>query len=455
MFRDRADAGRQLGARLVQESLHEPLVLGLGRGGVPVAVKVAEALQAEVDTLTVRRVTHPDRPDVGLGVVTESEVALLDDQLVGLLQLDEAAASALVDAARSQVERQAQAVRAGRARADVAGRDVVLVDDGVSSGLTARLGIKALRRWNVGRIVLALPVASPAALAGLEGLVDRLVCLTHAEAVGVLADCYEDFAEVDDALAGRLLREARARILTVRQVALPAAGATVAGTLVGPAQPTGVVVVVPGIASAARSPRNVLLARQLASGGLGVLLVDLLDANEAAEGTTAALLASHAERVVGACRWVASTSAWAVAHEGDAQAQLPVGLLASGSGAAAALLAVGRHGADVAAIVARDGRPDLADDVLGQVSVPTLLVVGGRDERGERLALAATYRLHGPAEVAVVAGASALFEEPGALAEVGRKAAAWFARHLSNPADAAAGGTFDRAGGGRTALLGR
>jgi putative phosphoribosyl transferase len=428
MFQDRTDAGRQLGERLQEQILSEPIVVGLARGGTPVAVEVAEALTAEIDTLIVRRVAHPEHPDVGIGVVAEGDVVLFDPQLVAWLQLEEAALDGLVAAERRHLQRQARALRGGRDPVAVAGRDVVLVDDGVSSGLTAKAAVESLRRRGAERIMLALPVGSPVVLAELEGLVDHLVCLEQPEKVEALADFYQDFTEVDDRLAGRLLQEAVRRLVTVREVDVPIAERTVIGALVGPSRPDGVVVVVPGVGSAARSPRNLVLARQLAAKGLATLLVDLVDAGEAAEGATPSGLETQAERVAELCRWLRTESPWA---------QLPVGLLSSCSGTAVALLAVARHRAEVAAVVSRDGRPDLAGEALAAVTVPTLFVVAGRDERGERLNLAARYRLHGVAEVAVVAGASMLFEEPGTLAEVGRRAGAWFVHHFVTP-DAAA-----------------
>ncbi|HEY1378234.1 MAG TPA: dienelactone hydrolase family protein [Gemmataceae bacterium] len=199
------------------------------------------------------------------------------------------------------------------------------------------------------------------------------------------------------------------------------------GTLAVPQSAAGVVVFAHGSGSGRHSPRNRFVARVLREAGLGTLLIDLLTAaEEAVDVRTAHLrfdIGLLAERVVGATDWLAGV---------EATAALPVGCFGASTGAGAALVAAAQRPERVRAVVSRGGRPDLAAEYLPRVQAPTLLIVGGDDEPVIGLNRQALDRLGSKEKgLHIVPGATHLFEEPGALEEVARLAADWFARHLA------------------------
>ncbi len=188
-----------------------------------------------------------------------------------------------------------------------------------------------------------------------------------------------------------------------------------------PPEATGLVIFAHGSGSSRLSPRNRDVAAVLNDRGLATLLIDLLTPTEAASRANVFDIPLLAGRVVRAANWAA----------GDPEvAALPVGFFGASTGAAAALWAAADLGDRVRAVVSRGGRPDLAGPRLGEVGADVLLIVGGRDEAVLALNRDAQRALRVPSELAIVPGATHLFEEPGALEDVARRAADWFADHL-------------------------
>lgn len=205
-----------------------------------------------------------------------------------------------------------------------------------------------------------------------------------------------------------------------RGVTIPVGGeVTTAGELTVPASATGLVVFAHGSGSSRHSPRNRELAAALNDRALATLLLDLLTGAEERHRANVFDIALLAGRLVAATAWAA--------QQPDVGG-LPVGYFGASTGAAAALWAAAELGERIAAVVSRGGRPDLAGERLGAVTAPTLLIVGGRDETVLELNREAQRQLGGPSELVVVAGATHLFEEPGALEEVSALAADWFSR---------------------------
>ena len=212
-----------------------------------------------------------------------------------------------------------------------------------------------------------------------------------------------------------------------REVAITTAGVELAGTLTVPAEAHGVVLFAHGSGSGRDSPRNRYVARVLNKSGLATLLMDLLTPEEESVDQYTRHLRFDLEllamRLIGATDWLRNQPA-----TGD----LPIGYFGASTGAGAALLAAAeRHGV-VGAVVSRGGRPDLAGPALMRVHAPTLLIVGGADDQVIDLNERALELLEAEKELRIVPGATHLFEEPGALEEVARLAADWFARHLVN-----------------------
>lgn len=214
--------------------------------------------------------------------------------------------------------------------------------------------------------------------------------------------------------------------VTRRAVAIPCAGVTLAGDLVLPTAPRGLVIFAHGSGSSRASPRNQWVAERLVEAGLGTLLFDLLTpAEAAAEARTRHLrfdIGLLATRLVGVTDWAAGA---------EGIRTLPVGYFGASTGAAAALVAAAARPDRVAAVVSRGGRPDLAGDCLRQVRAPTLLVVGGEDPEVLELNHQALCRMtHLTRELVIVPRATHLFEEPGALDLVLDHARRWFSHYL-------------------------
>jgi alpha-beta hydrolase superfamily lysophospholipase len=208
--------------------------------------------------------------------------------------------------------------------------------------------------------------------------------------------------------------------LTDRDVEIPAGAVTLSGRLTVPDAPHGVVVFVHGSGSSRHSLRNRYVADVLSAAGLVTLLFDLLTSAEESDRTNVFDIELLASRLGDATRWIRAE---------PVTADLPLGYFGASTGAAAALWEAAGD-PNVAAVVSRGGRPDLATPRLGAVTAPTLLIVGGRDDVVLRLNRDAQRRLGGDNELAVVPGATHLFEEPGTLATVAELAREWFSGHL-------------------------
>ncbi|MGA1618224.1 MAG: alpha/beta hydrolase [Planctomycetia bacterium] len=192
------------------------------------------------------------------------------------------------------------------------------------------------------------------------------------------------------------------------------------GRLCLPESAIGLVLFAHGSGSSRRSPRNAHVAEVLQEGWIGTLLFDLLTEQEATERVNVFDISLLADRLGDAIRFV---------REHEQTAGLPLGLFGASTGAAAAIVAAAAD-TDIAAVVSRGGRPDLAGTALRRLRAPTLLIVGGHDPQVLALNEAALGELPGQKQMAIVPGATHLFEEPGTLDEVARLAAEWFGRHL-------------------------
>jgi putative phosphoribosyl transferase len=437
-FRDRVDAGQQLAARLSDLKLASPVVLGLPRGGVPVAAEVARRLHAPLDVLIVRKLGCPWQPELGIGAIGEDGARVLNHELIAQLAVPEAQLEAVALRETAELERRVRAYRGTRPPIPVAGKLVLLVDDGLATGFTARTAIEVLRRRGVDRVVLAVPVAPADTVEALRGVADDVVCLAAPALFLAIGSWYADFRQTSDEEVRRLLAASAAGSAAApdtatapaegldpaREVEIAAGRVRLPGTLLVPARPVGVVVFAHGSGSSRFSPRNIAVAGQLQQVGLATLLFDLLTPDEALARGNVFDIALLAERLRVATAWLARQ---------PEVAALPVGYFGASTGAAAALQAAADLGDAISAIVSRGGRPDLAGPSLATVSAPTLLIVGGRDDLVLELNRRAQQRMQCATRLAVIPDAGHLFEEPGALAAVGGLAADWFLSHVRAP----------------------
>lgn len=428
MFQDRADAGRQLAARLATYPLPRPLVLGLPRGGLPVALEVAQALGAELDVLVVRKVGSPGNPEYAIGAVGEDGVVVLDHAARRQLHLTSEYVDQLAALELKEVDRRVKAYRGGCLRLGIAGRNVIVVDDGLATGSTAAAAITVVRHFGAAHVLLAVPVGSREAVERLSEMADEVVCLSTPEPFYAVGQHYRDFGQVsDDEVVAILEAHPRDRARTVdvakvdEDVVITFEGMTLPGYLSVPDGACGVVLFAHGSGSSRLSPRNVAVAKVLQGAGLGTLLFDLLTDDEADVRTNVFDIELLAERLVHATQWLRSRPDIGT---------LPLGYFGASTGAAAALVAAAQCPDDVAAVVSRGGRPDLAGGWLEKVQTPTLLVVGGQDYAVIDLNREAQRHLRCTNLLEIVPGATHLFEESGTLAQAARLAQSWFLTHL-------------------------
>jgi predicted phosphoribosyltransferase len=210
-FRDRAEAGRRLaGALRHLAGRRDVLVLGLPRGGVPVASVVARALGAPLDVFVVRKLGVPGQRELAFGAIASGGVCVLNQELVIGLGLEPRMINAAVAAEQEELQRRERAYRGGAPPLDLVGKTVVLVDDGLATGASMRAAVMALRARRPAQIVVAVPTAAPEACDALRDLADDVVCAetpAHFVAVG---ERYDDFRETSDEEVRTLLAEAKA-----------------------------------------------------------------------------------------------------------------------------------------------------------------------------------------------------------------------------------------------------
>jgi len=434
-FADRVDAGRQLAERL--EYLHgqDVVVLGLPRGGVPVAFEVARALDAPLDVIVVRKLGVPFQPELAMGAIGEGGVRVLNAEVLGLTRVTEEQLRAVETRERSLLEARVARLRRGRERVSLTGRIAVIVDDGIAMGSTAQVACEVARRLGAAKVVLAVPVA-PAENLGSLPCADEVVCVAAPQLFWAIGQHYRDFSPTSDDDVMVLLEAAERRARSGRgsgdgpdcdvDVEIPVGAIALQAHLHLPEPATGVVLFAHGSGSSRHSPRNRFVAEVLYRAGLGTLLLDLLTPKEELDRANVFDIELLASRLSAATKWLGGRS--------DA-GSCRVGYFGASTGAAAALWAAAEPGAQIAAVVSRGGRPDLAGPRLSEVRAPTLLIVGSADQTVLELNRQAQARLRCPSELSVVQGATHLFEEPGTLAEAALLASDWFASHLL-PADA-------------------
>ena len=461
-FDDRADAGRKLATRLRHLRGADAVVAGLPRGGVAVAFEVARRLRLPLDVIAVRKLGVPHQPELGFGAIGEGGTRVVDERIVRLAGLAGHEMSAVEDAERVRLRRRVARLRGGRTPAVLDGRIVIVVDDGIATGSTARVACMAARARGAARVILAVPVGPAEAVASLRDVADEVVCLDMPGDFIAVGAHYGDFSQVSDDEVRAYLDAAAAAAPPAtsasasqagapaagpeadppefqhpddppdppaaagdpadrREIGVDAGGVPLPGILAVPAGAAGLVIFAHGSGSGRLSPRNRFVAGELNRAGLATLLVDLLTPREELDRAYVFNTGLLALRLAGIAGW---------ARGYQATANLPVCYFGASTGAAAALRAAAGDLMPVSAIVSRGGRPDLAGQYLASVRAPVLLVVGAADTVVLGLNRKAQQMLTCESRLVVVPRATHLFEEPGALERVAELAREWFLDRL-------------------------
>lgn len=439
LFVDRADAGRKLAQRLEYLRGQDIVVLGLPRGGVPVAFQVARALDAPLDVLVVRKLGVPFQPELAFGAIGEDGVRVVSDPILRAACLSAADVDSVEREQRAELRRRVNRFRRGRDRMSLDGRIAVIVDDGIATGATAKAACQIAREQGARKVVLAVPVGPDDVVAKFDGCANEVVCLETPALFLAVGQAYRNFTQTSDDEVVRLLdrasdgsRGAASGVssadppLRDEEVQVTAGPVGLAGHLTIPEHPRGIVVFAHGSGSCRHSSRNRFVAAVLNEAGLGTLLFDLLTPEEEVNRANVFDIQLMADRLVEVSGWLAAQLDTAA---------LPVGYFGASTGAGAALRAAADPRVKVDAVVSRGGRPDLAAEALTEVRAPTLLIVGGRDEVVLELNRRAQSAMRTECRLAIVPGATHLFEEQGALARVAALARGWFIDHLSPAAN--------------------
>ena len=211
VFADRADAGRKLAARLLKYKDQHPVVLGVPRGGVPVAFEVARALNAPLDVIIVRKLGAPGEPELGVGAVVDGDhpETILNRELMSALRVSRDYLEREIHNQLKEIQRRNLVYRAGRARIELKDRIVILVDDGIATGGSIRAALRGIRQQAPKKVVLAVPVGPADTIESLRAELDEIVCLTTPPMFFGIGEFYNDFHQLADAEVMRLLELAR------------------------------------------------------------------------------------------------------------------------------------------------------------------------------------------------------------------------------------------------------
>jgi putative phosphoribosyl transferase len=205
-FADRAEAGRSLALLLQARGFTDPVVYALPRGGVPVAPPFAQALHAPLDLLLVRKLGVPWQPELGFGAIAEGlEEPVLNQDIIAHTGLTDDMIAPVLAAEKQELTRRSAVYLKGRRRQDPKGRIVILVDDGLATGFSARAALQALRQRGAARLVLAVPVAAPEAIATLKDAADEIIAVETEDFHGGISVSYADFHQLSDAEMQALL----------------------------------------------------------------------------------------------------------------------------------------------------------------------------------------------------------------------------------------------------------
>ncbi|GAA4910506.1 phosphoribosyltransferase [Streptomonospora salina] len=431
-FTDRSEAGRGLAERARPYLSEDPVALALPRGGVPVGAELARLLRIPLDVVVVRKIGAPGHPELGVGALAEDGHVCYDDRALARMRLTRRDLDDTVAAERSELERRLDAYRGAKPALDLRGRDVIVVDDGVATGGTARAALRAVRRRGPSRLLLGAPVAAQSALDALGEEADRIVALTVPDNFRAVGEWYRDFHQLsDDDVTALIGGSADTPAPPTRAVRIRAGDVGLDAELSAPPGMCATVVV--ALDQGCAAPAQRALADALGRAGYATLLLDLLTPDEAARRRDArdsgggasetgeVSAAEAAERLAAAVAWLRrSTEA----------AQGRVGVLGSQQGVPAALMAAAANPADIAAVVLDGGRLDSAAEALADVRAPVLALVQGSDSFVRELAEWSLGRLGGPGEIRHAPGAEGLIAGAAVWRQVGSAAAEWFGRYL-------------------------
>ena len=416
-FTDRTSAGRLLAHRLLHLRGEGVVVLGLPRGGVPVAAEVARALNCPLDVIVVRKLGLPWQRELAYGAIGEDGTRVVNDAVIRESGLTAVEMQRVEAREETELDRRVWGYRSGHPRVPLQGKTAVIVDDGIATGATARAACAVARGMGARHVVIAVPVAPSGWEESFVGNADEQMSLFAPVDFGSVGYFYDHFEPIsDDEVVAILAASQQSTIEEDTHVVMGDHGFDVHTVI--PARSWATLLFLHGAGSSRKSPRNVALAQQVARSGVASVLIDVV--YEAPDGTTLDMEALMG-RLISVTRWMGSDSRFG----GNA-----VVVIGSSSGAALAVSLALRLSDDVAAVITRGGNLSAVGDVAASLRVPVLMIVGSRDvptlvaNRSLCEAIGATCTM------AIVEGAGHLFDEGNTLEEVGRLVVGFIERVL-------------------------
>ena len=404
----------------------DPVVVGIPPGGMAVAGEVARALAAPLDVIAMCALVASEDPRRPIGVLGECGVTVVDSGVAEELDLGSADLNAEIERTNHDLDRLLAEYHPAGRRVAVAGRTVLLVDDGLVGDRNAQAAARSLRARGATRVILAVPVAEPGCATQMREWVDQVVCLEYRRGPRPLRFWYDDFGETTDAEIAALLSEhggARERAAEIDV----SAGTVLEGHLTVPwgAYARGAVLLAGGSHRNSGTPCAGSLAAALNTAGLATLQLDLVRPAEEVDTANVFDIDALAERLVGATRWLRAQ---------PETARLALGLLGSDTGSSAALAAAARLRAGICAVVTCDGRPDRAKPWLPRIVAPVLMISVEPDPRALEWSREAQRRLGGVSHLAVVRKPRGTLDRPDAEERVASLAIDWVTQHLTEAA---------------------
>jgi putative phosphoribosyl transferase len=436
IFTDRPEAGRLLAERLQLFRSADPVVIGLTRGGVPVASEVARTLQAPLEVIAVTPLSLPGQEEHRIGAIAEDGTRFVMRRALAQGPVGAREVLGIERRARTRLDRQVARLRSGQAARMLGGRTVIIVDDGLVTGSSARVACAVARGRGATRVVVALPVAAPAGLPAVAELADDIVTIQTVDDVISVGRWYADFRQTGDEEVRSLLTvrpgqtgpmpvfAGSASAAPAREVSVPVASdplLRVPAVVACPRQ-ASMLIICPHASSRTRfSARQGLIAAILNNAGLATAQVDLLSAGE----ELAAGAVPHVARLTDRLRAVTRSLG-----EGFGA----VGYLAAGPVSAAALRAASAEDSRVTSVVCLSGRPDLARP-FGPRNVRTLLLAGAEDSVSRRLLRDVLENSGRDYELTTIRDADDLLRDPESLVRAAERARDWFRSPVDRPVD--------------------
>jgi putative phosphoribosyl transferase len=428
-FSDREEAGRQLAERLESVISRPSVLVAIPRGGVAVALPAVRRFQLPLTVVYARKLTAPVAPELAFGALDEDGETLVDADIVAALKLRPEDIDAAKTRVGAEIRRRMALYKVPPLGHYLPGSGVVLIDDGLATGLTMRAALAYARRHGARDVTVAVPCASGEAASRFRREADRFVSLIVDETFVAVRNYYQDFSPVSDqqvlamlAPSGEKAAVGNAEPTRLGLSFTNSRGLRLSGTLLTPASggPPPVVIFAHGWGSGQASPRNRMAAEALVAEGFAALLFDFTGHGES-EGTTADSTLDQQVDDLGAATGVLETL--------DEVDSSRVGVMGASSGAAVALLRAAKD-PRIRALVLRSANPAGAEAAAPGVKVPTLLIAGEYDAPVRAASERLLASLGGPARLEVVPKGDHLFEDPEALREAVRVTTAWFGGHL-------------------------